>query len=187
MNTLQQLLHTIGRLFVWLIIVAPWEQALRIRMGKHVCLLAAGVHLRIPFVDRVYRQSTRRRMGIIRPQTLTTLDGKTIVLSGALGYAIEDLKKLYDSLDDAQDTNESEVASRLAEYVAVNKLPDCTPQQLENHVRDAMELTAYGLSGQQFFITSYAIVRTYRLITGEFPAWNHGGVLNTSRIDGDAP
>ena len=91
MESLHQLLQQIGRMFVWLVIVAPWEQAIRVRLGRRVRLLPAGAYLVIPFIDRVYRQTIRRRLSIIPPQTLTTRDGKSVTLGSAVGYSIVDL------------------------------------------------------------------------------------------------
>ena len=66
---IREILSIIGDLFTWIVIVAPWEQALRIRLGKRVKLCKAGCYLRIPFIDRIYRQSIRRRLSYFQTQT----------------------------------------------------------------------------------------------------------------------
>ena len=179
MTALQQIVEGIKNLFTWILIVAPWEQAVRVRFGSRVTLLHAGVHLRLPFFDRVYRQSIRRRLGIIRPQTITTNDGKVLTLSGVLGFSIVDLLKLYDTLEHAQDTVDAEVASSISTYCSGVTLEECRPRQIEEYVRGDVHLEKYGLAGQEFFVTSFAVVRTYRLITGDLPAYNYGRFLDT--------
>lgn len=180
----QELLHKVGQLFVWIVIVAPWEQALRIRLGNRVRLLEAGWYLVIPFVDRVYRQSIRRRLGIVAPQTLTTRDGFTITVGSAIGYNVADLKQLYNSLHDADDTIDSEVASLVSSYVASNDAAFCTPEKIEEFVRDKLKLSEYGLGSQEFYVTNYAKAKTMRFITGEIRGWRHGQGLNTNQFDG---
>jgi hypothetical protein len=171
-------LRQLGQCLTWFVIVAPWEQAIRVRLGKRVALLTAGFYLRIPFVDRVFKQSVRRRLTNIRPQTLTTRDGRVITCAAALGYSIGDMRKLYDTLESAQDTIESEAATLIARFVGEHDYAECRMGELEKFVSGALDLAQYGLEGQEFYLTSFATARTYRLITGDLPSWNHGGVLS---------
>ena len=116
-------------------------------------------------------------MSIIRPQTLTR-DGQTITLSGALGYSIADMRQLFDTLDDAEDTIEAEVSSKIAKAVAT--VDECTQKSIEEFVRRSMDLKRYGLEGQEFSLTSFAVVPTFRVITGELPSGNWGSALDTN-------
>lgn len=177
------MIQHLSNLFTWVVIVAPWEQALRVRLGKHVRLLEAGCYLRIPFLDRVYRHTVRQRMFVVRPQVLTTKDGKTLTLSGAVGFRIGDLEKLFNSLHDAMDTIEAKIGSCIAEYVSSHSVVECEPLKIESHVAEMIDLSKYGLEDQEFGLTSFAIVRTHRLITGDLPAWSQGDALNTSGDD----
>jgi hypothetical protein len=180
------LIQNFLKIFTWWIVVAPWEQALRVRAGKHVKKVDAGIYLKIPFLDRIFKQSTRRRLSMIRPQTLTTRDGHTITLSGALGYNIVDIEKLFQTLHHPEDTLEAEVASLVAEYIVLNNLDKCIPDIIENYVRGKMNLEQYGLGSQQFFLSSFTRVKTYRLITGEIPSWTRGNNLDTSTSEGES-
>ena len=64
------LLRTATEIFRWWVIVQPWESCLRVRLGRHVALLAPGVHWRIPYVDQAYRQSVRLRIAHLPTQTV---------------------------------------------------------------------------------------------------------------------
>jgi hypothetical protein len=55
----KQIIEALKGLLVWWVTVAPWERALRVRLGKRVTLLGPGVHLRIPVADRVFGDSGR--------------------------------------------------------------------------------------------------------------------------------
>jgi hypothetical protein len=174
-------------MFAWIVIVAPWEQAIRVRLGRRVQLLAAGTYLRIPFIDRVYRQSIRRRLMVVYPQTLTTRDRRAITVGAAFGYSVADLMLLYNTLHDAQDTVRTTVAARISEYVAGNDFADCTPAKLEGHVRGNIDFSVFGLANPEFYITNFAAVKTYRFITGEVPSWSLGDSLSTTNHDGGQP
>lgn len=182
-NSLSLLLQNIGNLFTWFVVVAPWEQALRVRLGKHVRLLNEGCFLRIPFIDRVYRHTTRRRLFVIRPQVLTTTDEKTITISGAVGFRIENLRMLFDTLHDAIDTIEAEIAMSIADYVSDHSLEECRPRHIKKHVYETIDIKDYGLADQEFSLTNYAVVRTFRFIGGDIPSWSNGNALNTTESD----
>jgi regulator of protease activity HflC (stomatin/prohibitin superfamily) len=172
------LLQQLARSLTWFFTVAPWEQAIRVRMGKRVAVLGAGVYLRIPFVDTIYKQSIRRRINAIKAQTLTTKDGRVVTCSGAVGYRIGDLGKLYDTLENANMTIENEVAGIIASYVGSRDLADCNSRQLEDKVHAELNLSKYGLEGQEFYVQSFATSKTFRVITGEIgQSWQMDSAL----------
>lgn len=182
---LDQLFRSLSGLFRWWVTVAPWEQAVRVRLGRHVEVLHAGVHLRIPGVDRVYRQSIRRRFSSIPTQTVTTSDGKAVTLSGALAYCIDDIARLYDTLHNAEDVLQTEAAATVARFVCSHTLAECRPETIERVVTETLDLRRYGLGGIEFSITDIAAVRTFRLIQGEPKNWTYdGGTLSTTTAEG---
>lgn len=173
----------IGNVFRWWVTVAPWEQALRVRLGKNVEVLKAGVHLRVPWVDRIYRQSTRRRLSTVPTQTVTTRDGKTLTLSCAVGYAIGDIKALYNTVHQPQDTIETEFQAAVARFVARSTLSECTTEALVKSCLEDVNLERYGLVDVEFHVTDFAVVRAYRLMQGEAKNWTHGDALDTDAMD----
>lgn len=170
---LTELLKYIGQLFSWFVVIAPWEQAIRVRLGKHTKLLSAGWYIKIPFADKIYKQSVRRRLRQIRPQTLTSLDRHVITCSGAVGYYVKDLEKLYDTLESPNDTIENEIAAIISQFVGGRNLKECSSKELELFVKERMDLSRYGLSGDEFYLTSFSTCKTYRFITGEMGSWHH--------------
>lgn len=164
---IDSLFRNLGRLFNWFVTVAPWEQAIRVRAGKHVRLLASGLYIKIPFIDRIYRQNIRRRIAQIRPQTLTTKDNKCVTLCGSVQYSIGDILLLFKSLDQPEDTVEALVAAKIANYVANNELAECHPLTIQQKLNNEIDLEQFGLIGKEIFITSFAVVKTYRLINDE--------------------
>jgi hypothetical protein len=179
MQGLVELLSRFFRSFRLWVTVAPWEQAIRVRLGKHVHLLQPGIHLRIPFVDAVHVQSVRLRVSPIGRQTLTMSDGRTTVtLSGSLGYAVHNIEHLYRRMHHAEDTIQQIARGAIAQYVATSSPICCTPHLIEKHVGQTLDLSEYGLEDEQLHITDFAIVRTYRLI-GDVQYGIHGSSLST--------
>lgn len=174
---LYDIFSKLTNLLTWFFVVAPWEQAIRIRLGNHSGLLKAGVYVRIPFVDRIFQQSIRYRLNMIRPQTLTTSDGKIVTCTSAVGFFISDLFKLYNSVEQPNDTVESEVSGMIADYIGKHTLKECSIVELQNFVVDNLDLGKYGLEGKAFYITSFAATKTYRFITGDMPSWCTDGKM----------
>lgn len=183
MAVVQEIFRQLGRLFIWLVVVAPWEQALRVRLGKRVKLLNAGVFLAIPFIDRIYRQSVRRRLRIVQPQTLTTRDRRQLCIGGAVGYTITDILKLYSSVHSPDETIAAMAQAAIAEYVATHDYDECRPELIEAHVVKQMDLDRYGLGESEFYITNFVSTKTYRFVTGAFQEYGGSGSLDVSTFD----
>lgn len=167
MSIVQQLQQVFRSLFQWWVVIAPWQQGVRVRAGKHVKLLRPGIHLKLPIIDVVYMQPIRLRAHYVKEQTLTTSDGKTITLASALQYEIDDLLLMYRTLHNAHDTIEQQTQSIVAGYIHRRKLSEITPVELEEFVAESLDLERYGLCVRAFHLTNFAISRAYRFISGE--------------------
>lgn len=178
MNVVRDILDFVKSLLTWWFIVEPWEQAVRVRFGKHVLLFEAGAHIRIPFFDTVYVQNTRRRLLSIGSQTLTTSDRKVITVHSTIGYVLTDVLKLQTGLHDADGTVMQHVTSRLAQDIATHTLEDCGPAVVADRVRAQMGLAQYGLDVVEFALTSYvADIQTLRILSdGSAPYFNYAAL-----------
>lgn len=175
MGAIIESLKQLGQIFQWWIVIAPWEEGLRVRLGRRITILHAGPHLRVPFIDAVYVQSTRRRIVNLPIQTVTTRDGKTLTFSGTLGYSIADVLKLYSTLHHAHDTIQNFALQALAERVSVEDAERLSAGALGSLTLD---LAPYGISETKISVTDFAFVRTYRLISDQ--KWGgYGDTLST--------
>lgn len=181
MNAVRELINALRAALTWWITVAPWEQAIRVRFGKRVMLLEAGIHLRLPLFDRIYVQSIRRRTSALATQTLTTKDGKSLTMAVALSYRVVDLLRLYNTLHHAEGTISNTVQGAVGEYVYTHTLEECQPSTLATQVIALLDLGRYGLADVEITITTFVVVKTYRFLTGEGHSWDYGGFLDTSR------
>jgi regulator of protease activity HflC (stomatin/prohibitin superfamily) len=180
METFTAFLKQISQVFRWWVMVAPWEQALRVRAGRHVTRLSPGVHLRVPFLDTVYVQSVRMRLATMSMQTVMTRDRQALTVAGALGYAVGDIEQLYRTLHHAEDTLTNLSMNAVAECAARERAADLTPEKLAQLATHALTFTPYGLVDVSIRITDFAFLRTYRLVSDA--RWGtHGDSLNVER------
>jgi len=177
---LLEIFRSFGRLFIWWVTFAPWEQGLRVRLGRHVKLLGAGVHLRLPLIDAIYRQSTRLRFSDLKPQTVTTADGHTLTFAGYIGYTINDVKLLYETLHHAEDAVCAIAMGAISDYVFTHTLEECAPDTVQSAIIESLNLAKFGLGGAYVVLTTFARVKTYRLIMDEHP-YSTGDSLSTQR------
>lgn len=164
MNLLNSIADFLAKLLNWWFTVMPWEQAIHVRRGNRAKVKGPGLYLQIPFIDRVYLQTTRMRMVDVPMQTMSTKDGSTVTVKSCLGYAIADIEKLYQTLFHPEMTLCSMVQGRVGEYIRENIVADITPGKIERAVNDIVKSDDYGLKDVNVRITTFAIVKTFRLM-----------------------
>jgi hypothetical protein len=161
LNNLSQLITT---LFSWWFVVAPWEQAIHTRKGRLKKICTGGLYFRIPFIDAVYTQTSKLRMLDGPMQTLTSRDGQAMTIKCVYGYAISDIYKLYCTLYHPDMTLGSMIAGKIGETVRSNDANAISPKMLEEEVLKLVKSDEYGLSGIVVRVSTFAIVKTFRLI-----------------------
>jgi regulator of protease activity HflC (stomatin/prohibitin superfamily) len=177
MESFVALLKNASPIFQWWVIIAPWEFALRVRLGKHVAKLGPGVHLRIPFVDAVYKQSVRLRVSVLPMKTTMSKDRKPLTIAGTLGYSIADIEKLYQTLHHAEDTLVNVARNVLSDIATATDSEQLRPELLAKVATDRISFERYGLKGVEVRVTDFAFVRTYRFISdSQWGMW--GGKLD---------
>lgn len=174
MAWLQDLLTRFTEAFKWWFILQPWEQALRVRAGRHIKKFEGGVHFRIPYLDAIFKQNCRLRTSDVPQQTVTNASNETLTIAGVLAYRVEDVTPLYMKLHMAEETLAGKVQSLIADYIAVNVEQDTDPHVVQKYINDIIQegFQQFGLAEIEFWMTDYARVRTYRIIMGDMAKWS---------------
>lgn len=180
MTTILQLIRQLFTAFRWWVVIMPWEQAVRVRLGRRVRILRGGVYLRVPFIDEVFTQSVRRRMLHLPTQTIATRDGKTVTLGGAVSYEIVDILRLYSTLHDAASTIENLCQCAVAEVVLALPADECRPALIGSGATKLVAFEKYGLGAAAICVTDFAFVRTLRIINDQ--RYGFSGALNTTGV-----
>lgn len=178
-NGLNEVISQILNLLQWWIVIAPWEAAIRVRRGRNITTLKPGMHFRIPTLDRFFIQRTRKRYMTTPTQTVTTKDRQAVTVSGGTAYSIVDIGTLYNTLSDPEDVIQTETLALVTQYIAAHSLEEITPNSIQNHVSQNLDLNKYGLGDVSFLITDFVCVKTYRIINSNPKDWGSGQALNT--------
>lgn len=164
MMWVSNLLKSLSKPFQWWVVVAPWEQGLRVRLGKRTTLLMPGIHWRIPYLDRLYRICTRMRMVSENGQTITTADGRVVTIGVAVEYAIADARRLFETVARPEETLLAKTQAIVADYVCRAESKGLTSKAVQEHATEHLDVGAWGLKNVKAYVLTFAFVRTYRLL-----------------------
>ncbi len=165
---LSTIFHAMSQPLKWWVVVAPWEQGIRIRLGKKITVLNAGIHFRIPFLDRVYVQSIRLRIVTSGSLTVSTLDKKVVTTRLTVRFAIKDVKLLYNTIANPETTLINHISSLAAEYISQTTSTDLSHKSLSEHIDSRLDVGGWGLSEVSVSVIDFAFTRTYRLMGNEY-------------------
>lgn len=174
MNFIKDIIDYITKLFTWWVVVMPWEQGIRVTLGKKMTLMNEGVYLKLPLIHSVFVQEKRLRVVNLPIQTVCTQDGHALTISCSVGYAITDIIKLYNTLYQPDLTIQTIVASKISEYICGTKLANCLPSGVEASLNSTLTSTNFGLKFEYLKVTNFAYVKTIRLIQDQ--SWMYEGL-----------
>lgn len=180
MNWLSQFFGFFKAFQFW-VVIAPWEAALRVRLGKRAVTLSPGIHWRIPFFDRIFVQSTRLRTIAEDGISVTSRDGKNLTVSVAINYAVKDIHRLFMSLASPDLTIISKVASRIAQVASESHSAELTPSFFESQIRESVSAEEYGLTSVSVTIMNFSFAKTYRLISQAYRTFSMSADIESAQ------
>ena len=146
-------------------IINEWEKGIQMRGGKFLRVVEPGIRFKFPFIDHIWTAYTVAQTVDLSPQTLTTKDGKNIVLKGIIRYKVNDPKKYLMSVNSAKD-------------VLVDTVQGVIKQIIENYTwgsdvelndliteKSAPVVKVWGIKVEQVTLVDFGIIRTYRLMS----------------------
>lgn len=180
MEIFAQLIQFIKEIFSWWFIVTPWEQVVFVRAGKHVKVLKEGFYFKIPFIDQIYIQQIRLRTVDMPMQTISTEDSRTITVKSIMSYSITDIYRLYNTISHPETTLAGIVMSEISDYIRTTKHEDIDTSKMERIIIEKLNKTNYGLGELSVRITSWAEVKTLRLIQDQ--SWMYQESLIMTKV-----
>jgi len=151
-------------------IVLAYESGVVLRLGKFHRTVDPGFHLKWPFVETVLTTTTVITTMELRPQTLTTADNKSVVVTAIVKYQIRDAKpfllEIWDSVDVLKDVTMGAIRQTIGRlpYEALSS-PDVELQVLELARK---EVNQFGFKIHRVTFVDLGQIRSFRFI-GELP------------------
>jgi regulator of protease activity HflC (stomatin/prohibitin superfamily) len=152
-----------------MLVVSDFEGGVILRFGRFHREINPGLHWKLPLADNAIVTSTVTTTMALRPQTLTTNDDLTIVVSAIVKYHICDVRAyLLDIWDSADVINDLTLGS-IREIVAAVNYSDLRGHDLEKEVLKQIrdEASRFGVEIHKVTFSDLGKVRSLRLITNE--------------------
>ena len=149
-------------------VVDPWEEGIKVRLGKVKKTLKPGFHFKRPLsIDQIYTVNVKPQIIDIAAQSLETLDGIPVVVAGAIEYSVEDVKKLFLNVQDYDDSLVNLGQILIAEYVTSSSNQDCTRESIQKAVKRRLKDSArkWGINIKRFGVTDLAEHKVYRIMS----------------------
>lgn len=164
MEWAKQLIEHIQKLFIWWVVINPWEMGVRSRAGKKAELLKNGCHFRIPYFDTIMVQPVRERVVNIPPQVCSTKDSEVMTMVINLSYQITDIAKVYDTIHNPEGTICSIAMGQASKTISEKTLSECNQRVVEEEIQKELSKLDIGIQIKGIRIVTFAKVKTYRLI-----------------------
>ena len=149
-------------------IIYQYQEGVLLRFGKYKKVLTKGFHWKIPVIDTPIIEHIAVTTTTLPPQSLTTLDDKTIVVKGIIKYKITDIHKyallIWDAKDALVDTTcgiiRDTVNEKNWEEIRLGKIDGL----ISRRVKSAAE--EYGIEVIWVTLTDISIMKSFRLFSG---------------------
>ena len=157
----------VGMFQFWTVIDA-FEEGVLLRFGKFKKTLKPGLRFILPFyIDNVLTDNVVTDPMTLGTQSLTTKDGKSIVISAVITWRIFDIRKVLLEVDGAESALVDVSAGYIHEQVAQNtwatiRKPDF-PNSLKKHIQ--RQARKWGISVTNVQFSDCSLSRSYRLWT----------------------
>ena len=135
-------------LFRFWVVIEAFERAIVLRLGLHVRTLEPGLHFVWPLnIERVLHDNVVLRTTTIQPQSLTTADGETVVVSAVVTSRIEDIAKAILEVEGVDHALMDACFGAIGEAVAKSTWADLTSEKFAQDVTKTCrrQAKAYGV------------------------------------------
>lgn len=167
-DKLVDLLIQFIKLFQFWEVLEPYQGGVRLRLGKFHTVLGPGLSWMIPLgVDKALTENVVTETLHIRPQSLTTRDGKQIVVSSIVTFHVDDIKVFLLEVEGRNDIIKDASCGVVSEFVMkhtwreLNDFAD-VGNELAKAVR--RKAKAYGVNIHSVQLADFTETRSFRLI-----------------------
>jgi regulator of protease activity HflC (stomatin/prohibitin superfamily) len=146
-------------------IVDQWEQGVHLRFGKFHRVVYPGLNWKRPFFDQIWVTAVITQTVNLKPQTVTTSDGKTVVLTSIIRYHIENVEKFLLGVMHANDVLVDTTQGIIRDIVEDTNWDDLV--DLTNRVTPVVnkQVERWGIKVQLVSFPDLGQITTYRVMT----------------------
>lgn len=150
---------------VWTVI-KPYEQAVVLRLGKYARTIGPGFHFILPFnMHEVLKANVVPTTLDLGEQSVTTADGRSIVIRAYLTWSIFDVRKLLLEVEDHEDALNDVASGYIAQAIAAADWDEVRQADFCNSLKPAIQRRArkWGISVQNVQFSDCTRSKSLRL------------------------
>ena len=166
MEWLNRLVDKLLALLPELVMIEPTERGARITMGNRYRIIGPGLYLLWPLIQRIIRMDVITQVVDLAPQSVRTLDGHDLVVSGAIRYHITDIEKALFAVQDLDKALSTLALGVILEYITARTLEACEDiEAVKKELRRGLAEAAsgWGVKVELVCLTDLGKVRSIRL------------------------
>lgn len=165
MQWLTDLINRLLCIFPRIVLVHPDEMGLRISLGYCYKALEPGWYIYLPLLQFISKLPITPQVVDLKSQSLTTQDGKGIIISGAIEYSIRDITKAVLRVCNLDKSLPTLCLGKVAEYVETHDFIDCKSSAIKKELRREIRehVGDWGIQVHHIFLTDNITARSVRL------------------------
>ena len=146
-------------------IVDMWEKGLHLRVGKFHDIKDPGIHIKIPFLDSIWKQTVVTQSLDLKPQSITSADYRNIVVKAIVRYTINDAFLFLTKLAHPTDVIVDTTGAMIREIIEERNWEDLVDVEDELTERIGKKLSEWGICIEKVTLTDLAEIQSIRLIS----------------------
>ena len=146
------------------VIIDMWEKGLHLRMGKFHDIKDPGLHVKIPFIDSVWKQTVVTQSLDLRPQSITSADYKNIVVKAIVRYNINDAFLFLTKLAHPTDVLIDTTGAMIREIIEERNWDDLVDVEDELTEKIGKKVSEWGIHIEKVTLTDLAEIQSIRII-----------------------
>lgn len=159
-------------------IVDQWEEGVHLSTGKFKRVVKPGLNFKIPFFDQIITTPVITQTVNLKPQTVTSEDDKSVVLSSIVRYHIHDVEKFLLGVMHANDVLVDTTQGIIRDMVEGCKWNDLYDLGSVVTPEVNQQVSKWGITVEQISFPDLGEIKTYRIMSD-------GGRDNVLPINGD--
>lgn len=149
-------------------VINVYESAVVLRLGKYHRTVGKGLRWKWPLIETVLSTNIAITTMELRAQTLTTKDGKSVVISSVVKYRIADVKpymiEIWDSVDVISDTT----LGAIKEVITSTNYKDLAGVEKKVLRKVKRQVAGFGVEVINVVFADLGAIRSIRLISDSF-------------------
>jgi regulator of protease activity HflC (stomatin/prohibitin superfamily) len=154
-------------LFQFWAVLEPYEQGVRIRLGKGIKVLGPGFHWRLPMkIDRIIFESVVMKTKSLGAVSTTTADGKQVGFEVVVSYKVNDIETALLKVYEVDDAIKDACAGTVGQFLSSVAWAEMNTQETADKLTAACRKRGwkYGVEVMSVQLAGVSLVRNIRLM-----------------------